>query len=336
MAGTIEDMYDGRQKVWLVFLWNSCKTLALVIGPIYGSYIAHSIGWRWIYYTAAIATAGALGFLFFIRESRPTKLLSSKLEALKESNEVGEELKPEDNSDHINNTQTFFKVVLLRPIHIFVAEPVVMMVTVMGATVWGVIYLFTESLTVVYSQYGWQEHTTSLAFIAVGIGIPFGILPRLWDLHIMTRRQRSNAPVKPEDKLTGFAIAAPTLAVGLWLFSWTVPPLVRTHWIVSMLGLALVGFAVNEFAYTLNGYLTDSYTVYASSGFAALAFVRAVVSGVMPLFAYQMYTGLGSNVAGSIVAAVATVFCVAPYVFLKYGRTLRERGPFGQKAEESD
>jgi hypothetical protein len=249
------------------------------------------------------------------------------LASLQDSTNTGEELKQHNNPDQITSTRQFFDLVLLRPTRMFFQEPVVMMVTIMGATVWGVLYLFTESLTVVYSLYGWEEHTTSLSFIAIGIGICFGVFPRLWDLHIITCRQRENRELKPEDKLTGFAIAAPVLAFGLWLFCWTIPPLVKVHWMVSMLGLALIGYAANEFAYTLNGYLTDSYGSFASSGLAALAFVRSLVAGVMPLFAYQMFTGLGSNVAGSIIAAVATVYCVAPYIFLKYGRRLRERGP---------
>ena len=48
-----------------------------------------------------------------------------------------------------------------------------------------------------------------------------------------------------------------------------------------MIGLMLIGFAANEFAYTLNRYPGDSYTVYASSRLATLA----LVSGVMPPFA---------------------------------------------------
>jgi len=43
-----------------------------------------------------------------------------------------------------------------------------------------------------------------------------------------------------------------------------------------------------------------------------------------------MFNGLGGNVAGSILAAVATLFCVTPFIFLKYGRILRERSPFAQ------
>jgi hypothetical protein len=196
------------------------------------------------------------------------------------------------------------------------------------------LYLFTESFTVVYSQFGWSDRATSLPFIALALGVPLSILVRFWDLRRMKMREDRNERMQPEDKIGGFVLAAPIMAVGLWLFSWTVPPLVQTHWIVSMCGLVLVGFAANEFAYTLTGYLADSYTLYASSGLAALSFLRALAGGSMPLFAYQMFSGLGSNVAGSIIAAVATAFCVTPFIFLRLGRRLREKSQFARYSAE--
>ena len=43
-----------------------------------------------------------------------------------------------------------------------------------------------------------------------------------------------------------------------------------------------------------------------------------------------MYAGLGSNVASSILATVATVFCICPVVFLKYGKRIREASQFAR------
>jgi hypothetical protein len=287
---------------------------------------------RWIYYTSAIVTAILFLVLLTIRESRPTKLLSQKLDQLEEK--YHQKLEPRANPDAVPDFRALVELILVRPTRLAVTEPIVIMVSVLNATAWGLVYLFTESLTVVYSLYGWAETTTSLAFIAIALGIPISILPRLYDVHVLRKRKQHNQKVKPEDKICGFAIAAPLLAIGLWLFSWTIPPLVHTHWAVSMVGLVFVGFAANEFAYTLNGYLADSYTIYASSGLATLAFLRGTVSGVLPLFAHPMFSGLGGNVAGSILAAVATLFCATPFVFLRYGETLREKSRFARYSAE--
>ena len=134
----------------------------------------------------------------------------------------------------------------------------------------------------------------------------------------------------------GFAFAAPALALGLGWFAWTVPPAVTgLHWAAPTTALILVGFAVNELAYVLSGYLSDSYLLYSASAFSGLAFVRAIVSGLMPLIAHEMYTGLSANIAGTILAGVATLFCIVPWIFFRYSRKLRERSPFARFSLET-
>jgi hypothetical protein len=63
--------------------------------------------------------------------------------------------------------------------------------------------------------------------------------------------------------------------------------------------------------HTLSGYLVDTYTVYARSAFAGLAFLQAMIWEMMPLVVYVMFGALKANVAGSIPAGAATVFCLA-------------------------
>jgi MFS family permease len=45
IAGSIQDMYASTHRVWMIWVWNSSTTLALILGPIYGAYMAHAIGW---------------------------------------------------------------------------------------------------------------------------------------------------------------------------------------------------------------------------------------------------------------------------------------------------
>lgn len=139
-----------------------------------------------------------------------------------------------------------------------------------------------------------------------------------------------------EDKIIGFAFAAPAQAIGLAWFAWTIKPAANDiHWMVPTAALLLVGFAVNETAHTLSGYLADSYLLYSASAFSGLAAVRAVVSGLMPLIAHEMYTRLNANIAGSVLAAVAVVFCVTPWLFFQYSKRLRQRSPFARFSLET-
>lgn len=98
-----------------------------------------------------------------------------------------------------------------------------------------------------------------------------------------------------------------------------------------MLGLVLIGYATNDLSYILFGYLTDSYGPYAASACSALSLARTLMAAAFPLFTHTMYTGLGGNVATSVFAAVATVFCVTPVAFIRYGPWLRRMSPFAQE-----
>lgn len=45
LAGSIEDLFGDESRLWWILVWNSFTTLGLTVGPIYGSFIAASIGW---------------------------------------------------------------------------------------------------------------------------------------------------------------------------------------------------------------------------------------------------------------------------------------------------
>lgn len=97
-----------------------------------------------------------------------------------------------------------------------------------------------------------------------------------------------------------------------------------------MLALKPAGFALNDITFTLQGYLVDSYTIYAASAFAGNLLSRSLlIAAVMP-FTHDMYTNIGANTATSIVAGVGTLFCVSLYILHKYGNTIRQASPFAQ------
>lgn len=282
-----------------------------------------------MFYVAAIVTAVVTLLMLGIRESRPSQLLVREVKRLQE--ETGIDTLTALNPDHSPDMHSLVRVSLIRPLHLFFTEPIVFLVAIMSAVAFGLIYLFTEALPLVYESMGFSEKNSYLPFIAIVIGLLLGVLTRIYDDRLVARYKKEEKPLEPEDKLLGFSFGAPALAAGLWLFAWTIPPLVPdAPWALSMVGLVLIGYAANEFDAVLAGYLADSYLSYAASGFAALSMVRSLLSAVFPLFATQMFDGLGSNVAASILAAIATIFCAVPPIFTRYGKRIRSRSQFAQ------
>ena len=287
---------------------------------------------RWIFYIAAAVT-GAVALLFLTaRESRPSQLLIRRVQIIQKA--TGQTSLRARNPDQSPSFAVFIRTSLFRPIYLLVTEPIVFIVSIMTAVAFGIIYLFIEAFQVVYSFYGFSVQSTSLAFIPVSIGLLLSIFVRLYDSALITRRKRLKQKLEPESMLTGFVVAAPFLALSLWWFAWTVPPQVQAPWIVSMIALVPVGFAANEFDCVLAGYMTNSYTTYSASAFAALSILRSTFSATFPLFSHQMYVNLGANYATTILAGIATISCVSPFVLLKYGSSIRERSKFARYSSQ--
>lgn len=95
--------------------------------------------------------------------------------------------------------------------------------------------------------------------------------------------------------------------------------------------VVLVGFSVVEFDNVLSGYLCDTYATYAASANAPMAFLRAVLSGVFPLFGRQLFQVIGSNNALFVLAGIATAYCGIAVLFGLYGKRIRERSPIAER-----
>ena len=277
----------------------------------------------------AIAT-GALSFLMLaMQESRPSLLLARRIKILQQ--QTGDYSLRIHNPDHTPDLRTYVNVTMIRPLRLLFTEPIVFAVALMGAVAFGLIYLFGAAAPIVYELFGLDPQASSLSFLAIGVGLFFGIPVRFYDQRIFKRSQQRRHVLAPEDKLTGFTLAAPALAVSLWWFAWTIPPRVpHVHWIVSMLSLILLGFAINEFDAVLAGYLADSYTIFSASAFAAMCFLRSSCSATFPLFADSLFTDLDANIGASILAAIATVFCIFPILFKYRGMHLRTVSKFAK------
>lgn len=70
------------------------------------------------------------------------------------------------------------------------------------------------------------------------------------------------------------------------------------------------------------------------------SFAREIMSATLIVVGEPFYNNLGPQVATTILAAIATVLGVLPFLFFKYGPKIRERSRFSQEikrmAEEDE
>ncbi|KAK1985474.1 fluconazole resistance protein 1 [Colletotrichum cereale] len=325
-TGSIEDLWDTHARVWWVFWWSLLANIGLLTGPIFSDLIMASAHWTWVFHTAAIVTGCVTVLFLTIRESRPSVVLAKTRTLSDIECSAGEK-----GSMSKRRTPIRERLDLVRPLRFLFTEPIVFLVASISAIAFGLVYLFTEVLPLVYTSLGFEGAWRNLPFIPLAIGMVLSILTRIYDRRYLAYRAKASLPITPECKFAGYLIGAPLLAIGLWWFAWTVPPATSVHWAVPTLALIPVGYAVNELDYVLAGYLSDCYETYTASSFAALALTRSLFCATFPLFGRAMFHSLNFNTATTIFAALATALCIVPPVLSRYGSWLRGRSAYTNK-----
>ncbi|GLA37344.1 hypothetical protein CBS63078_1314 [Aspergillus niger] len=321
ITGSIEDMFNTHDRIFVMLVYVSMACMGVSAGPIISS--------RWVFYVGAIVSAFLAALLLCIKESRPSLILMREVQTLRKL--TGNDTFKAQNPDYMPDLRTFLHLGLLRPLRLFLTEPIVFIVTMIFGVCVALVYLFTEALPPVYEQFGFSTEEASLPFLALGLGVIPNALTRIVDYRIIRRRQKKCGVLKPEHKLTGIYIGAPVLAIALWWFAWTIPPQVtNVNWFVSVVALFFIGYALNELEIVVTAYMADSYLSYAASGFAALSIIRSLLSAAFPLFGSKMFDALGANVAVSILAVLATIFCIVPPLLSRYGEQMRMRSAFAK------
>lgn len=287
----------------------------------------------WVFVLAGII-CGVLSLLCMMGlETRPSQVLRQKVKKLEKKTGYTE-LRIDGPS--LPTLKEFSHTSLKLPVRLLFTEPIVAAASLLGAVVVSLIYLFAEAIPVVYSEdFDLSRKNAALVFLIIGAGVMFTFLPRLLDIRKSNQRKLLKQTAEPEDKLPGFLIAAPLLAVGLWWFGATIPPISKNITpYVSMPPVLFVGFAAVEFDTVLSGYLTDVYGSHAASANAPMCFLRAIVSGIFPLVGRRMFKALGSSGASFLLAGLATAFVGVAFVFWKFGRAIRHRSRLAEVSME--
>ena len=280
---------------------------------------------RWPFYIASIIVAITGALMYFVREPHTSVLLERNVAAIRSH-----------HPDLILRTApTAPRPSVFRPLILFFTNPTVFLSSLTNAFSTALLYLFAVAFPLIYANYAWSPQKTALIFLFIALGLFSSILTRFHDRHAIRKSHLTNHPLPLENTLLGLAIGATALAVGLWWFAWTTPGShVQTlPWPASALSLVLAGYGINEYSTTLPRYVLEPYSQNsnkknnneASSAFAALLIPRALLGATFPLFTGKMLQTLGNNVAGSVLAAVATAFCLVPFVVMGFGTGSRRR-----------
>ena len=226
-----------------------------------------------------------------------------------------------------------FATAIARPWVLLFREPVVPLLSVYMAIIYGTLYMLFAAFPIVYQEgRGWNEGIGGLSFLGVVVGVTCAAAYSIFDNKRFVRALAlCDGATAPEARLPPALVGAVALPAGLFWFAWT--NFASIHWIVSILGTAPFGFGMVLVCLSILNYLIDAYVPFAASVLASATILRSIFGAVFPLFTSYMYRGLGVHWASSIPAFLAVLFCPFPFLFYRYGKPIRARCKYAAEAE---
>lgn len=177
-----------------------------------------------------------------------------------------------------------FKTTLSRPWILLFTEPIVFLLSLYMAIIYGTLYMMFGAFPIVYQvERGWSAGIGGLAFCGVAVGMMIAVCYSLWDnKRYNATAAKHNGAAPPEARLPPAIIGSICLPIGLFWFAWTNSP--KVHWIVSIIATAPFGFGMVLVFLSIMNYLIDSYVLYAASVLAANSVLRSLFGAAFPLF----------------------------------------------------
>ncbi|TVY64274.1 Efflux pump FUBT [Lachnellula suecica] len=331
-GGVIADMFPAEQRGLAMSIFASAPFLGPAIGPIVGGFLGQAEGWRWVEGVMAIFT-GVLWLLgaVTIPETYSPVILSKRAKKL--SAMTGKIYKSKMEAENGKKTVTQeFKTALSRPWILLFREPIVLLLSIYMAIIYGTLYMLFGAFPIVFEQTrGWSLGIGGLAFVGVMVGMIMAVSYSIWDNKRYAKiSEKRDGKAPPESRLPPSMVGSIALPIGLFWFAWTNSPSI--HWSVSIIGTAPFGFGMVLVFLSIMNYLIDSYVIYAASVLAANSVLRSLFGAAFPLFTTQMYSNLGIHWASSIPAFLALMCVPFPFLFYKYGETIRLKCKYAAKA----
>ncbi|KAI3326981.1 MFS general substrate transporter [Xylariaceae sp. AK1471] len=325
----VGDLFRPDQRGFAIGVWNIGPLLGPTVGPVLGGFLTESIGWRFDFWIV-LAAASVVTILIEVltRETSHKALIQRKTVLLRKvSGQNGLKSCYDDSRD--KSTTRILLIGLLRPLKMLVLSPIVFLLSLYIAFVFGVVYLLYTTIPTVFEEtYAFDVDLTGLVYLSLGLGNVLGWLVVTFssDRTIVKLAQANDGHFEPEMRLTISIYFGIFLPVTLFWYGWSA--FYAVHWASTLLSLIPYGFGIMGLFLPITTYLVDSYPMYAASAIAANIILRSTVGALLPLAGPPLYDSLGLGWGNSLLGFICVGMIPLPIIFYKFGARLRKAERF--------
>ncbi|KAF9893705.1 hypothetical protein FE257_009873 [Aspergillus nanangensis] len=295
----LTDMYTPQQRGLPIIIFALTVFTGPLVAPFVGGFIVMNphLGWRWTSYLPGI--------------------LGGSIRAPHEELRV--------DIAHIVSDY------LAHPLKMIVFDPITLCMCLFGSFVYGLLYLFLTAYPRIFQMvYKMNPGVGGLPYIGIIVGQLLGAVAMCATQPWLVRRLKANNGVMvPEWRLPIAVPGAVAFAAGLFWLGWTGHTR-EFGWVVPTASGLLTGFGLLTMFLPSLSYLIEARTSRSASAVAAHTFLRSGAGGAFPLFAWQMFDGLGIEWACTLLGCVAAVMAPIPVLLYVFGGQIREKGRFSK------
>lgn len=261
-GGTNADMFRTEERGAAMAIWSLGPLLGPVIGPVAGAYLSQAKGWRWDFWLITIlvctrrlplaqahdlqAGAATIVMIILANETYAPRLLQLRAQKLqKESDNAGNQRVFRSKLDSGLPPREVFIRAIIRPTKMLLFSPIVFLLSLYMAIVYGYLYLLFTTMTGVFENtYHFSQGSVGLSYLGLGVGMFLGLfvtgITSDWGVKYLSRR--NNGVTKPEFRLPPMIPAAILIPIGLFIYGWTAK--FAVHFIVPIIGTSFVGLGL--------------------------------------------------------------------------------------------
>jgi multidrug resistance protein len=332
-GGVIADIFTAEHRGLATSLFAGAPFLGPTMGPVIGGFLGENAGWQWVQGFLAVFT-GLIWMVesLLIPETYAPVLLSKRAKRLTTLTGKVYRSKVEIERGRVSPRDAF-TTALGRPWILLFSEPIVLLLSLYMAIVYGTLYMLFDAFPIIFQEIrGWSEGVGSLPFLAVMIGMMIAVGVNMYDNKRYVKIHKAhNGFAPPEARLPPTMWGGLAIPIGLFWFAWTNSASI--HWIVCVLATAPFGFGMVFVFLGIMNYLIDAYTIYAASVLAANSIIRSCFGAGFPLFTTYMYHNLGIHWASCVPAFLALACCPFPFIFYRYGPAIRRKCKYAAEAD---
>lgn len=332
-GGTISDMFNAKERGLATAYFAAAPFLGPALGPIIGGFLGEAGGWRWVEGLLALFSfVLTLIAIFFVPETYAPTLLRNRAAQL--SKVTGKYYRAPMDAQKELDIKAVFKTSLSRP-WVLLMEPIVLIMSIYMAIVYGTLYLLFAAYPIVFQQVrGWSPGIGSLPFLGVLVGMMLAVVYTIVyeNPRYVKVVDKCGGRAPAEARLPASMLGAVCLVIGLAWFAATDGPSV--HWIVPILAGVPFAFGMVLVFLSIMNYLIDSYVVFAASVLAANSVLRSLMGAAFPLFATPMFRNVGIHWGVAIPGFLALACLPFPFLFYKYGKTIRMKCKWSAEADK--